>query len=405
MTRGRLYMYVESFLSADHFLLVRTRETRENQVSRVRVPCQVLDHCRPGPPVYISPVRARNDVISGARAFPCLLLNIVFSPSTHPSMSDDLSVPSLFNVKGKTVLVTGGSVGIGFMMAKGFASNGAKVFIAARKEGQLKEAVNELKKVASAGMEPEYIVANVASKAGCDALIAAFKARSSNLHVLINNSGITWGGPYENFPEEKGWDNIFNVNVKSIFYMTSGLTDCLTKDATSTDPGRVINISSVASLDPHSEGELSDAGNGTWSCKSCGGVKVCMWRTNCSDSKTSPVKLQVMALADPVPRPNYPGPVNHLTSVLAVKLASQLVTVNAILPGVYPSKMTAFGFRTSGDKLVAGQPMGRVGAPSDIAGLAVFLASPAAAHITGQHIVTDGGSRLQPRAKGPSAKL
>ncbi|CAK5281012.1 unnamed protein product [Mycena citricolor] len=369
MTRGRLYMYVESFLSADHFLLVRTRETRENQVSRVRVPCQVLDHCRPGPPVYISPVRARTDVISGARAFPCLLLNIVFSPSTHPSMSDDLSVPSLFNVKGKTVLVTGGSVGIGFMMAKGFASNGAKVFIAARKEGQLKEAVNELKKVASAGMEPEYIVANVASKAGCDALIAAFKARSSKLHVLINNSGITWGGPYENFPEEKGWDNIFNVNVKSIFYMTSGLTDCLTKDATSTDPGRVINISSVASLDPHSEGELSDAGNGTWSYQ--------------------PSKAAV----------------NHLTSVLAVKLASQLVTVNAILPGVYPSKMTAFGFRTSGDKLVAGQPMGRVGAPSDIAGLAVFLASPAAAHITGQHIVTDGGSRLQPRAKGPSAKL
>ncbi|KAJ7184564.1 hypothetical protein C8R46DRAFT_1064448 [Mycena filopes] len=270
--------------------------------------------------------------------------------------TQDLAIPSLFHVKGKIVLVTGGGVGIGKMIATGFARNGATVYIAARKEAQLKEAVEDIKKVASAPVH--YIVANVSSKAGCDALIAEFKKRETNLHVLVNNSGITWGGPFNDFPEEKGWDNVFNVNVKSIFYMTAGLSDYLIKDSTSTDPARVINISSTASVDPHSEGPLSDAGNGTWSYQA---------------SKAA---------------------VNHLTSQLAVKLAPSFVTVNAILPGVYPSKMTAFGLKTSGDKMVAGQPMGRVGTPGDMAGLALFLASPASAHITGQHIITDGGARL-----------
>ncbi|KAJ6630316.1 hypothetical protein B0H10DRAFT_1984110 [Mycena sp. CBHHK59/15] len=245
------------------------------------------------------------------------------------------------------------------MIATGFSRNGATVYIAARKESQLKEAVDDMKKVATAGVH--YIVANVGTKAGCDALIAEFKKRESKLNVLVNNSGITWGGPFLDFPEEKGWDNVFNVNVKSIFYMTSGLTDYLTKDAASTDPSRVINISSTASVDPHSEGPLSGAGNGTWSYQ--------------------PSKAAV----------------NHLTTQLAVKLGPSFVTVNAILPGVYPSKMTAFGLKTSGDIMVAGQPMGRVGAPSDMAGLALFLASPAAAHITGTHIITDGGARLTSR--------
>ncbi|KAJ6606101.1 hypothetical protein DFH09DRAFT_1269181 [Mycena vulgaris] len=275
--------------------------------------------------------------------------------------AQDLDIPSLFHVKGKIVLVTGGGVGIGKMIATGFARNGATVYIAARKEAQLKEAVADIKKVATSGVH--YIVANVASKAGCEALISEFKKRETKLHVLVNNSGITWGGPFLDYPEEKGWDNVFNVNVKSVFYMTSGLSDYLTKDATSVDPGRVINISSTASVDPHSEGLLSEAGNGTWSYQS---------------SKAA---------------------VNHLTSQLAVKLAPSFITVNAILPGVFPSKMTAFGFKKSGDKMVAGQPMGRVGSPGDMAGLALFLASPASAHITGQHIITDGGARLVRTAK------
>ncbi|KAJ7700758.1 hypothetical protein B0H17DRAFT_211007 [Mycena rosella] len=247
------------------------------------------------------------------------------------------------------------------MIATGFARNGATVYIAARKESQLKEAVEDMKKVATAGVH--YLVANVGSKGGCEALISEFKKCESNLHVLVNNSGVTWGAPFLDFPEEKGWDNVFNVNVKSIFYMTSGLSDYLSQGSTSTDPARVINISSTAAVDPNSEGLLSDQGNGTWSYQ--------------------PSKAAV----------------NHLTSQLAVKLAPSFITVNAILPGVFPSKMTAFGFRKSGDKMVQGQPMGRLGSPADMAGLALFLASPASAHITGQHIITDGGARFVKTAK------
>ncbi|KAJ7789853.1 hypothetical protein B0H14DRAFT_233524 [Mycena olivaceomarginata] len=212
------------------------------------------------------------------------------------------------------------------MIAMGFARNGATVYIAARKEAQLKQAIEDIKEVATGKVD--YIVANVGSKAGCDGLISEFKKRESKLHVLVNNSGITWGGPYSNFPEEKGWDNVFNVNVKSIFYMTAGLSDYLIKDSTSTDPGRVLNISSTAyassapgltytrlktqtpsSVMHSSEGPLSDSGNGVWSYL--------------------PSKAAV----------------NHLTSQLAVKLAPSFVTVNAILPGVYPSKMSAFGLK------------------------------------------------------------
>ncbi|KAE9396815.1 NAD(P)-binding protein [Gymnopus androsaceus JB14] len=261
--------------------------------------------------------------------------------------------------QGKIVLVTGGSSGIGKMIASGFAQNGSKVYIASRKEA-VAEISAELKNK-NAGGSVEYIVANVGSKSGCNALIAEFKKREPNLklHVLVNNSGITWGGPYDDFPEEKGWDNVFNVNVKSIFY--SELTPLLCKDSHNGDPARVINISSTASVDPQSEGALSRPGNGTWSYQG---------------SKAA---------------------VNHLTSQLALKLAPSHVTVNAILPGCcLPSRMTAFGLQTAGEEaFIAHQPTGRFGSPSDMAGMALFLASPASAHVTGALILLDGGARIK----------
>ncbi|KAH6919291.1 rhamnolipids biosynthesis 3-oxoacyl-reductase [Coprinopsis sp. MPI-PUGE-AT-0042] len=266
------------------------------------------------------------------------------------------------------VLVTGGGSGIGKMMAMGFAQNGAKVYIAARKEKQLQEAISEINAVAT-GPKATYIVANIGSKAGCNALISEFRKHETKLHVLINNSGVTWGGPYNDFNEEKGWDNIFAVNVKSIFYMTAGLTDLLAKDSNNRDPARVINISSTASVEPSAEGFLSADGNGTWSYQ--------------------PSKAAV----------------NHLTSSLAVKLMESHITVNAILPGLFPSKMTAFGLRHADEALRKNQPTGRYGGPSDIAGLALFLSSPASAHITGTHILIDGGSRFRSHAAAPAVKL
>jgi len=266
-----------------------------------------------------------------------------------------LSVPSLFNVQGKIALVTGGGTGIGKAIAAALALNGAKVYIAARKEKVLKETTEELK--AKGPGRVEYIIANLNNKAGCDALVAEIKKRETKLHILVNNSGIVWGAPYDDFPE-KGWDDVFAVNVKSIFYVTAGLTPLLVKDSTNLDPARVINISSVAGLSPHTESPLSGEGNGTWSYNT---------------SKAA---------------------VNHLTKALAVKLGPQHVTVNAILPGVVLTPMTALGFKTSGDKLVRGQPTGRVGVPQDLAGVALFLTSPASSHVTGALISLDGGAQL-----------
>jgi len=279
----------------------------------------------------------------------------------------DLSIPSLFNVKGKIALVTGGGSGIGKSMAAALAQNGAKVYIAARKESQLKEAAADINKTASGKVE--FIVADVGNKAGCDALVNEIKAREPKLHILVNNSGITWGAPFNDVPETKGWDNVLAVNVKSIFYMTAGLADLLAKDSTSIDPGRIINISSAASVSAHAENLLSNAGSGTWSY---------------ATSKAA---------------------VNHLTSQLAVKLVHRHIMVNAILPGVFPSKMTAWSFGARGSELSAGQPTGRVGIPQDVAGMVLFLVSPASAHVTGAHILLDGGATITGQGITPRVKL
>lgn len=175
----------------------------------------------------------------------------------------DLSTSSLFNVKGKIALVTGGGTGIGKAIAASLAANGAKVYIAARKESLLKETTTELNSRGPGKVE--YIVANLGNKAGCDTLIAEIKKREHKLHILVNNSGITWGAPYDDFPEVKGWDNVMAVNVKSIFYMTSGLTELLAKDSDALDPAHVINISSTSSVSGFAEGALSAGDSGTWS--------------------------------------------------------------------------------------------------------------------------------------------
>jgi len=280
-------------------------------------------------------------------------------------IKSDFKISTLYDVKGKIALVTGGGgAGLGTSMASALVQNGAKVIIASRKEGELKKAADEMNALGPGSCD--YVVADLGDKAGCDRLVAEVKKKTDKLHILINNSGTTWGAPFESFPEA-GWDKVYALNVKSIFYVTAGLTPLLTKGATNTDPGRVINISSVAGLDPQAEATgLAAKGNGLWSYNT---------------SKAA---------------------VNHLTSQLAVLLGPKCVTVNAILPGVFPSKMSAFGF--SGKSGAAGQdalegshPMGRSGRPEDIAGLALFLVSRASAHVTGAKIAVDGGALLAGR--------
>jgi len=204
-----------------------------------------------------------------------------------------------------------------------------------------------------------YFIADVSSKAGCDKLVAAIKEKEEKIHILVNNAGTSWGAPYDNVPEKEGWDRVLNLNVKSAFYMTQGLTELLAKGSNNRDPGRVINISSVAAFGPKAEGaSVAASGNGLWSYY------------------TSKAAL------------------NHLTTLLASTLTRRYITVNAICPGNFPSKMTAFGLKHSPDSMVASQPMGRIGEPSDMGGVALFLVSPAAAHVTGAHLVLDGGALI-----------
>jgi len=272
----------------------------------------------------------------------------------------DLRIPTLFSVKDQVALVTGGGTGIGLMIAAAFVQNGAKVYIAARKEKQLKETADTLN--AKGPGSCHYVVANLSSRAGCDKLANYIKSQESKLHILVNNSGVTWGGKWEDFPEKEGWDRVMNLNVKSIFYLTAALSPLLAKDATNLTPGRVINISSVASVDPRADGGgLTDEGDGVYS-------------------------YHVSKAA-----------VNHLTSIQAVKLGPQNVTVNAILPGYFPSRMSAYGLQKAGGKLTRAQPTGRLGNPEDMAGVALFLVSPASAHLTGALLLLDGGLVLSGR--------
>jgi len=279
----------------------------------------------------------------------------------------DFTVPNLFNVRGKIAVVTGGGSGIGTMIATAYVQNGAKVYIASRKEVQLKEAAEKLNQIRPGSCE--YIVADLSSKAGCDRLVEAVKAKESKIHILVNNSGMSWGAPFDDFPEKNGWDRLLALNVKSIFYVTVGFTPLLAKDSTNHDPGHVINISSIAGFSPLAgSSKLAGGDSGLWSYNT---------------SKAA---------------------VNHLTSQLAVTLGPQFITVNAICPGVFPSKMTAYGFKHGGGAagMAEGHPWGRVGEPADIAGVALFLASPAAAYVTGAHIILDGGGLISGAA---SARL
>ncbi|KAL8278132.1 hypothetical protein RQP46_009456 [Phenoliferia psychrophenolica] len=269
----------------------------------------------------------------------------------------DLKLNSLFGVQGKKALVTGGGSGLGEMMATALVQNGAHVYIASRKEKQLKEVSERLTKAGPG--KCEYIIADIGSRAGCDALVVELKKRTNDLQILINNSGTTWGAPFEDVPEKEGWDRVLGTNVKALFYVTAGCAPLLAVKANNIDPGRVICISSMAGISPIADDlSLGAKGTGLWSYHT---------------SK---------------------GAANHLSQSLAVTLAKRCITVNAICPGVYPSKMTAFGFSENAEAIVNSQPMGRVGTPEDIGGLALFLCSRAASHITGALIPTDGGSVL-----------
>lgn len=255
-------------------------------------------------------------------------------------------VEDLFSVKGKTALVTGGSRGIGYMIARGYVENGAKVYISARKA----EACDAAAEALSAFGECISIPSDLATSGGRAALVAALKEREDRLDVLVNNAGAAWGGPFDDYPEE-GWDKVFNINVKSVFMLTRDLAPLLEKAGEPGSPARVINIGSMDAL------------------------------------HVSPL--------DNFAYPPSKAAVHHMTRILAVTLGERGITVNAIAPGPFESKMTEWMLDNFQDDFEKRCPLHRIGAPADMAGVAIYLASPAAAYVNGTVIVVDGGISLR----------
>jgi NAD(P)-dependent dehydrogenase (short-subunit alcohol dehydrogenase family) len=270
----------------------------------------------------------------------------------------NFSVSHLFNVKDKVALITGGGTGIGKMLTFALASNGAKVYIASRKLQVIEATAKEINE--AIGVERVFcIVADLLTKKDCDSLADLLKQKESKLDILINNAGMSWGNPYDKFDERNGFDKLFALNVKSIYYLTVALTPLLEKATKGNqDPSKVINISSVAAQTPRAESPLSRDGSGTWSYNA---------------SKAA---------------------VNQLTQSLALTLAEKQITCNAIAPGFFPSRMTKFGVEENLDVLESIQPLGRIGKAEDMAALGLFLCSKASAHLTGVIIPIDGGQSL-----------
>ena len=269
-------------------------------------------------------------------------------------MAQDMTINNLFSVKGKVALVTGGSRGIGEMIAAGLLANGAKVYISSRKAQACDEAAKRLSE--NFGGECVSLPANVSDLDGIQALVDEISKREKHLDILVNNAGVSWGAPIEEFPEV-GWDKVMDTNVKGVFFLTQKLLPLLTARATDEDPSRVVNIGSID------------------------GIRTSAWETY----SYGPSKAAV----------------HSLTKGMASHLRKKNIVVNAIAPGPFPTWMLSTGVGTGGD--VEGtdwgavgrmNPSKRVGTPEDIAGLTIFLCSRAGAFTVGEVISCDGGTML-----------
>ena len=258
------------------------------------------------------------------------------------------NINKLFSVDGKTAVVTGGSRGIGKMIAEGYVENGVKTYITARKAEACQQTAEELSKKGECIAFP----ADLSSKEGRDSFVQELKSRENSLDILVNNAGAAWGATFEEYPDE-GYDKVMDINVRAIFMLTRDLMPLLVKDATSENPSRVINIGSIDGL------RVSSTDNFAYGA-----------------SKAA---------------------VHFLTKNLAVRFASKGLTVNAIAPGPFESQMMDYMLTNFRDQIESQNPMGRIGCPEDMAGLAIYLASEAAKYMTGQVIALDGGSNLGSR--------
>jgi NAD(P)-dependent dehydrogenase (short-subunit alcohol dehydrogenase family) len=245
----------------------------------------------------------------------------------------------LFDLTGKTALVTGGTRGIGLMIARGLLDAGASVTISSRGAEACEQARQELAPHGDVTAVP----ADLSTEAECQRLAATV---TGPLNILVNNAGATWGAPLMEFPES-AWDKVLDLNLKSPFFLTRALLARLEEAATDDDPARVINIGSID------------------------GLRVPALPTYSYSSSKAAVHM--------------------LTKVLAKELGPKRITVNAIAPGPFESKMMAATLDAFGEAIAASAPLGRIGRPDDMAGAAVFLSSRAGSYVTGAILPVDGG--------------
>ena len=253
-----------------------------------------------------------------------------------------MKIADLFSVAGKVVVITGGSRGIGEMIARAYVENGAKVYITARNAAVCDGLAAELSKSG----ECISIPADLSKMEEIERFAAALEARESKIDVLFNNAGASWGAPFDSFPES-GWDKIVDLNVKSLFFLTQRLVKLLEAAGSVDDFARVINIGSID------------------------GMHV----SNIETYSYAASKAAVL----------------HLTKMMAKNLASRHIAVNAIAPGYFPSKMTAAIPEEWAAASVAATPMKRIGNPADMAGVALYLGSKASGFVCGSIIAVDGG--------------
>lgn len=266
-------------------------------------------------------------------------------------MSDDklpeiesapIHVEDLFSVRDKVVLVTGGSSGIGLMIARGFVEGGARVYIASRKKQVCDAAAAKLSELGRCVSVP----ADVGKKEDRLSLVQQLEQMEGKLHVLINNAGTNWAAPIADYPES-GFEKVMSLNLEAIFCLTRDCLGLLRKAAVPASPARVINIGSIDGL------TVPFVDNYAYSASKAG--------------------------------------LHHLTRVLARKLGVERITVNAVAPGPFESRMTEWMLENFQERIERECPLGRIGQPSDMAGIALFLASRAGAYINGAVIPVDGG--------------
>ena len=249
----------------------------------------------------------------------------------------------LFDLTGKTAVVTGGTRGIGLMIARGLLQAGARqIYISSRKADGCADAERELSQYG----QVKAIQADLSTEPECLRLAREVGERESAVDVLVNNAGATWGASLEEFPAA-AWDKVLDLNLKSPFFLTRAFLPLLEAAGTPDDPARVINIGSIDGLHVPS----------------------------------LPVYSYAASKAG----------LHHLTRMLARELGPRHVTVNAVAPGPFESKMMAATLRSFGDAIAESAPLRRIGRPDDMAGVAVYLSSRAGAYVTGAVIPVDGG--------------